>query len=147
MLTCHDPTALRNLPAMTAEELDAVKRRPCFLLLVRREDALDPRTVPLRHLRCLSTRIAPLAYYPPLADYLWERAVAEGEVEPLRVWCYDPAPTERKALSGEEGTSELSKTPATATLSTSLSTGGGQPAGPVLRASELFRAPPQQTPA
>ncbi len=143
LLTCHDPTALRDLPAMTADELDALKRRPGFLLLVRREDALDPRTVPLRHLRCLSTRIAPLAYYPPVAEYLWERAVAEGEIEPLRVWCYDPTPTERKALSGEERTLEPSEIPATATLSISLSTGGGPLASPVLVAAYLCRPRPE----
>src|SRR5258708_13259797 len=59
LLTCHDPTALRDLPAMTADELDALKRRPGFLLLVRREDALDPRTVPLRPLPSLSTPTPP----------------------------------------------------------------------------------------
>ena len=91
MLTCHDPGLLRELPAMTAEELDAQKRRPCFLLLVRREDREDAQVVPLRHLRFLAARIAPLAYYPPFAGYLWDRAQAEGEIEPLRVWCYDPA--------------------------------------------------------
>src|SRR5260221_11093104 len=112
MLTCHDPTALRNLPAMTAEELDAVKRRPCFLLLVRREDALDPRTVPLRHLRCLATRIAPLASYPPVAEYLWERAVAAGEIEPLRVGCLDPTPTRGQGWAGGEPTCEPPKIPA-----------------------------------
>jgi hypothetical protein len=142
LLTCYDPAALRDLPAMTVQELDAVKRRPCFLLLVGREDATGPRGVALRHLRFLSTRVAPLAYYPPLAAYLWERALAEGEVEPLRVWCYDPATTEREASPETEVVREVPERPATIATAAAPSV-GGQIVGPVLVGAYLCRPHPE----
>ena len=136
LLTCHDPGLLRDLPAMSAEELDAQKRRPCFLLLARRDDTVDPHVVPLRHLRFLAARIAPLTYYPPFAAYLWERAQAEGEIEPLRVWCYDPMTAGRDAEASAEHTEREHA------ISTPAESSSAQLPGPVLVGAYLCRPRP-----
>ncbi|HEX8727333.1 MAG TPA: hypothetical protein VF739_01845 [Ktedonobacterales bacterium] len=53
------------------------------------------------HLRYLATRIPWLPYYPAWADYLWQRALARGEAEPLHVWSYGAAPTAMTDLPNE----------------------------------------------
>lgn len=53
------------------------------------------------HLRYLATRIPWLPYYPAWADYLWQRALARGEAEPLQVWSYGAAPTATTDLPNE----------------------------------------------
>jgi hypothetical protein len=66
----------------------AREAHPLFLLLVRPEEQADPVRLAERHLLFLSTRIEWLPYYALWATYLWERALAEGEAEPLYTFCY-----------------------------------------------------------
>lgn len=83
------------------DETRAREAHPLFLLLARTGTAGDPehvdrgsarqaseRWLARLHLRYLATRISWLPYYPTWAAYLWRRALARGEAEPLAVWSY-----------------------------------------------------------
>ena len=76
----------------------AREAHPLFLLLARSHptgssalkvsgDAANSALARL-HLRFLAARIAWLPYYPAWADFLWRRALARGEAEPLHTWSY-----------------------------------------------------------
>lgn len=110
-LTYWDPVLWRDRPACSQEELCAQQHTPLFLLLLRKEEATNPRRLALLHLKFLSTRILPLPFYPPWAPYLWERALQEGEATPLTVWCYDPAEASKEGEQ-EAGTGGAQVDPA-----------------------------------
>jgi hypothetical protein len=89
------------------DETQAHEAHPLFLLLTRAshaEPAVACRqgndqdgnqgstTLARLYLRYLATRIPWLSYYPAWAGYLWRRALARGEAEPLQVWSYGAAP-------------------------------------------------------
>lgn len=100
----------------SATEVAARETRPLFLLLTRvAESEASSNTAPYAlsaptgeedqapvqpwiarlHLRFLATRIAWLPYYPRWANYLWQRALEQGEAELLTTWSYvTPSVTE-----------------------------------------------------
>jgi hypothetical protein len=83
-----DPAAVKK----HVEEMEARRLQPLFILLARPADAPElgqrSRTLAQYHLRFLASRCAWMAYHSPHQHYLWERAWAEGEVEPLYTYCY-----------------------------------------------------------
>jgi hypothetical protein len=91
LLTCFDPAHLDQPPPMTLEEWEAFRRHPVFVLLRWRADDADPDALAFRYLRYLAKRVPPLPAVAAWAPFLWERAVARGDVTPLRAWCFDPA--------------------------------------------------------
>jgi hypothetical protein len=127
------------------DETRAREAHPLFLLLDRmhpvetvglhrQESDQWSATLARLHLRYLATRIPWLPYYPAWADYLWRRALAHGEAEPLQVWSYGAAPT----------ITDLPNEPVSAADHSQLSADDARTAhsGPYLTAAYLCRPDP-----
>ena len=106
---------LSSVTSVTTSQEDETRAReahPIFLLLDRmhpvetvglhrQENDQWSASLARLHLRYLATRTPWLPYYPAWADYLWQRALARGEAEPLQVWSYGDAPTATTDLPNE----------------------------------------------
>ena len=94
-------TSFASAGSAQEDETRARETHPLFLLLVRSGTVGKPERVEQDsathasecwlaqlHLRYLAARVPWLPYYPAWAEYLWQRALARGEAEPLVVWSY-----------------------------------------------------------
>ncbi|HEX8729344.1 MAG TPA: hypothetical protein VF739_12010 [Ktedonobacterales bacterium] len=95
------------------DETRAREAHPLFLLLARSQStgsrafgaSGDQANAALArlHLRFLAARIPWLPYYPTWADFLWRRALARGEAEPLHTWSYGASPGARSSAPARDG--------------------------------------------
>jgi hypothetical protein len=104
--TCYDPTLLpgsrrrsskRQTPARQERKPPHGSRaesEPVWLFLVPRW--LPPEEVALRHWSFLDARF-PWPLWPECSDFLWQRGLRTGEIEPLTVWCASPTQAQAQA--------------------------------------------------
>jgi hypothetical protein len=103
--THSDPTVLpvsrrrnkRQAPARqerTPSHASRAEAEPVWLFLVPRW--LPPEEVALRHWSFLERRL-PWPLWPTWADFLWQRGLRTGEIEPLTVWCATPTQAQAQA--------------------------------------------------
>ena len=104
--TCYDPTLLpvtrrrsskREAPARQERKAphgSHAEPEPVWLFLVPRW--LPPEEVALRHWSFLERRL-PWPLWPTWADFLWQRGLRTGEIEPLTVWCATPTQAQAQA--------------------------------------------------
>ena len=82
-------TAKASKSQNSIEEIRNREKQPTFLLLVP-SSSPDALFVQQLHLSFLDLRV-PWPLDPSWASYLWERGLANGEIEPLTVWSAHPA--------------------------------------------------------